>query len=297
MAPTVRERDLFLRAGRRMFVASIVFVGLLLILIKTLSGSAGYLVGWGVAMVAFQAYVAVEVILINRGVRAIRESSTASDEPNPSAVLRGATAVASKLRGRVYRSRARFLGLPLLDVQVADPALGGVPNAPPTPRVARGWVAIGDDARGILLAVGSKARGLVAIGGVAIGGLSMGGASFGIVAFGGLAVGLVGIGGLAVAVLAFGGGAVGWQAFGGMAVAWDLAVGGAAFAWNTAGGGAAVAHGQVVRDLAAFDQPAARIFRWTMSHMRQVQVGFVAFAVVASVLPSLLMYGRNRGAR
>jgi zinc protease len=296
MAPTVRERDLFLRAGRRMLVASIVFLGLVLILIKTLNGSAGYLVGWGVAMVAFQAYVAVEVILINRGVRAIRESSTASDEPNPSAVLRGATMVASRFRGRVYRSRASFLGLPLLDVQVADPTLGVAPSAPPTPRVARGWVAIGDDARGILLAVGSRARGLVAIGGVAIGGLSMGGASFGVVAFGGLAVGLIGVGGLAMAVLAFGGGAVGWQAFGGVAIAWELAVGGGAFAWNTASGGAAVAHGLVVRDLAALDQPAAHIFRWTTAHMRQLQMGFAAFAVVASMLPTLLMYRRRRGA-
>ena len=95
-------------------------------------------------------------------------------------------------------------------------------------RVARGWIAIGDDARGILLAIGSTARGLVALGGRAFGVVSFGGLALGLVAFGGLGLGVLGIGGLGAGVYAFGGGAVGWRAAGGLAIGWDIACGGGA---------------------------------------------------------------------
>ena len=108
-------------------------------------------------------------------------------------------------------------------------------------RVARGWIAIGDDARGILLAIGSTARGLIAVGGRAFGVVSFGGLAVGLVAIGGLGLGVLGIGGLGAGVYAFGGGAVGWRSAGGLAIGWDVACGGGAFARHAAIGGAAIA--------------------------------------------------------
>ncbi|APW60295.1 sigma-70 family RNA polymerase sigma factor [Paludisphaera borealis] len=295
MAPTVRERELYLRAGRRMVLASLIFTGAILVMAKTLAGTPRYMIGLGLAIVLFQVYIFAEAIRLSRIIKAIRKTVPAATDLNQTAMRRGAASLAGKIRGRVYQSPIRLLGLPLLDIQVADPVFVTGHESSPLPRVARGWVAIGDDARGILLGVGSKGYGLVAIGGRAVGGLSMGGVAVGVVAIGGLGLGLVGLGGLAVGVLAFGGGAVGWQACGGLAVAWDLAIGGGAIAWNTAAGGAAVAHGVAGGDPAGFDQPAGRLMRWTLNHRDQVRLGFIALAVVVGALPSLLMYRRNRG--
>ena len=124
------------------------------------------------------------------------------------------------------------------------------PDDPTAPekgrRVARGWIAIGDDARGILLAVGSTARGFIAMGGRSFGVLSFGGLAMGLVAIGGLGLGVVGIGGLGAGVYAVGGMAVGWQAAGGWRRRWDAAVGGGAVARHMAAGGAAIARDYAV---------------------------------------------------
>ncbi|MGC8644050.1 MAG: M16 family metallopeptidase, partial [Isosphaeraceae bacterium] len=137
--------------------------------------------------------------------------------------------------------------MPLVEINLSAPRPPGsrkpsdASGADDGPRVARGWVAIGNDARGLLLAIGSKARGLIALGGRACGVLSFGGLAVGLVACGGLGSGVLGIGGLGAGVYALGGGAVGWQAAGGLAVGWDLACGGGAIARHAAVGGAAVA--------------------------------------------------------
>ena len=115
-----------------------------------------------------------------------------------------------------YRSRLRFLGLPLVHV-----ATGGVADGAYRRGVATGWVAVGDIAIGIFFSCG----------GVAVGGVTLGGASVGLVSIGGLALGLIALGGLSAGVIALGGAAFAWYAaIGGLAIAHDFAIGGAAFA-------------------------------------------------------------------
>jgi RNA polymerase sigma factor (sigma-70 family) len=119
-----------------------------------------------------------------------------------------------------YISPWRFLGLPLLHIRTGRPSGEKL-------RPAVGWIAIGDLAIGVILAVGGFAVGGVAIGGFSIGLIAMGGGSLGIVAFAGVGIGLyAATGGLAVGYLAHGGCALGWHgAEGGMAAAHDFALG------------------------------------------------------------------------
>jgi hypothetical protein len=133
---------------------------------------------------------------------------------------------------RDYRSRARFLGLPLIHVR-SGVKPGGKAEA------AVGWIAIGDRAIGVLFAAG----------GVAIGGISMGGVSVGLIALGGASAGLLALGGFAVGLLALGGAAVGFLAAGGIATAWKGASGGLAIAHEFAIGGQTLA--QHANDAAA----------------------------------------------
>lgn len=121
-----------------------------------------------------------------------------------------------------YISRWRFLGLPLLHVRY-DPA---APDAAP----ARGWIAVGDRADGVLFAMGGIARGGIAVGGVAIG----------VVAAGAVAVAPLALGGIAFGALAFGGAAFAWNAIGGFATGWAGAAGAMALAHGFAGGGLAI---------------------------------------------------------
>jgi hypothetical protein len=134
-----------------------------------------------------------------------------------------------------------LLGLPLVHV-----ALSSVVDGQFRRGVATGWIAIGDVAFGILLAVG----------GVAVGGVS----------FGGIAVGVLPIGGLALGVLALGGVALGIVAVGGAAVAWHAAIGGLAVASHYAAGGVAIAP-EVIAQTAArvpsFSSIPHTPFRWT----------------------------------
>jgi zinc protease len=236
-----------LHAGRRILVLSIVFIAVLFGLIGTFGGRPSYLLAWGTWMLAFWAYIALECGLLARKVKRIRSEPDLGDLPNETALRAGWNSMAKQVGDRIYRSEASFLGLPLLDINLSAPMPPGSRKPVDSPefdtgrRVARGWIAIGDDARGILLAIGSTARGLVALGGRAIGVVSFGGLASGLVAFGGLAVGVVGIGGLGAGVYALGGGAIGWRAAGGLAVGWDIACGGGAFARHNAIGGAAIA--------------------------------------------------------
>jgi zinc protease len=247
-APTRRERDAILRSGRRMLLVSVVFIAALEGLIYAFAGQLSYVVAWAAWFVAFWAYLAVECVRLNREVKHIRAEPSPDDAPNETALRSGWTAMAARFGDRVYRSEAAFLGLPLIDINIGaprPPSAGkpaGSSEFDANRHIARGWIAIGEDARGILLAIGGKARGLIALGGRAIGALSFGGLAMGLVAFGGLGLGVVGIGGLGAGVYAFGGAAVGWQSAGGLAVAWDVACGGGALAWRAAFGGAAIAH-------------------------------------------------------
>jgi RNA polymerase sigma factor (sigma-70 family) len=109
-----------------------------------------------------------------------------------------------------YRSRIRFLGLPLVHVRY-----GG-----PSSLVAKGWIAYGPVAIAPLFACGGVAVGGIALGGVSIGLVTTAGIGIGLFSFSGLAAGGVVLGGLALGWIAMGGAAWGWlAAFGGRAVA------------------------------------------------------------------------------
>ena len=114
-----------------------------------------------------------------------------------------------------YRSKLGLFGLPLLAVRIGPQPDGAVRG------VARGWIALGDVAFGVLFGAGGAAVGAIAIGGVSLG--------------------LLSVGGLAIGLLAFGGGALGGWAAGGAAVAAHAAVGGLAVAMDYAFGGVAIA--------------------------------------------------------
>ena len=260
-ASTRRERDAIDRARRRMLLVSMVFIGALFGLIYAFAGKPGYLIVWGGWMAAFWAYLAFDCTWLARDLKRIRSSPDPDDLPNETALRTGWAEIAAHVGDRVYRSETTFLGLPLVDInwsapmppKGSEPFRGGK-------RVARGWIAIGDDASGVLLAIGSTARGLVAVGGRALGVVSFGGLALGLIAVGGIGLGVLGIGGLCAGGYAFGGGAVGWRAAGGLAVAWDVACGGGAFARHGAVGGAAIArdyavggeaHARHANDLAA----------------------------------------------
>ncbi len=119
--------------------------------------------------------------------------------------------MARKGHGVEYRSRAHFLGLPLVHIQFG-PRLRGQP-----PRVARGW-----------FASGPRAVGGIALGGMSMGGIAIGGFSLGILGFGGLASGLLALGGFAVGGVTFGGMSAGLVSIGGMSTGY-YAVGGEAY--------------------------------------------------------------------
>jgi RNA polymerase sigma factor (sigma-70 family) len=126
-------------------------------------------------------------------------------------------------RSIAYRSPLTLLGWPLVHIQF------GEANGPRLP--AKGWIACGNVAYGILFASGGRAIGAVSIGGIAIGGVAIGGCSLGLLTYGGMALGCFAAGGVAAGYIACGGAAVAWlAACGGAAVAHCFALGGAALA-------------------------------------------------------------------
>ncbi len=142
--------------------------------------------------------------------------------------------------GRDFTSKATFLGLPLLQIKTQSMPNHWQMKAPAerSATVARGWIAIGDKAYGVLLAMGGRAVGGIAFGGMSAGIVAFGGVSFGLISVGGLALGGLVIGGCSLGVASYGGLAIGWLAFGGG--------GGGALAWKCAVGGAEIAHEMAV---------------------------------------------------
>lgn len=115
-------------------------------------------------------------------------------------------------RPKRYTSKATLFGLPLVSIVYPRP---GDPKE--LPRVAKGWIAMGDVAIGVL-ALGGVAMGVVACGGLSIGLASVGGLALGGIAMAGVALGAAAVGGLTVGVLSAGGASVGYGASGGVAV-------------------------------------------------------------------------------
>ena len=143
-------------------------------------------------------------------------------------------AICNGPRSIEYRSPWTLLGWPLIHIH-----FGGAAGSRPA---AKGWIACGNVAYGILFASGGIAVGAMSMGGIAVGGVAIGGCSVGLLTFGGMAFGIFAVGGVAV----------GYMSCGAAAIAWLAACGGAAVAHNFALGGAALA--QHAND------PAARTF-------------------------------------
>lgn len=299
LAPTKREREYLLRVSKRMLIVSILFT--LVLFAFTALLATGLMVGpyiflWAVWMISYGTYITVEAVRFTRAVRNMRTEPMPADEPNDSCMRARFTAFASRYRGRVYRSQMALFGWPLIDINVGDPLPPGESCAvvePRTPRVARGWIAVGDEAHGILLAMGGVARGLIAVGGKSLGVLSLGGCATGIVAIGGLAIGIVSFGGLGLGVWALGGAAIGWQAAGGAVMAWDVAAGGIAVSWHAAFGGAAIAHdfavgagawAEHINDQAAkavlLDHPIVQGMDWYNANLAFCLIGIAALSLL-----------------
>ncbi len=158
-------------------------------------------------------------LICQRRIRRLRTDAIA-DNPN---MLAKAQEMATHWN-REYRSRRALLGLPLVHINIGGTPDGHIP-------VAKGWIALG-----------AKAYGLVfACGGLAIAPISFGGFSVGLLAWGGFAIGVFTFGGFGLGIWALGGLAIGWKAIGGCALAWHAGQGGAAIARDFAQGTVAVA--------------------------------------------------------
>lgn len=92
-------------------------------------------------------------------------------------------------RALIYQSGTKLFGLPLIDVH-----FGHSREQPLARGYARGWIALGDVAYGIVFALGGFAAGGVALGGIAIGGVSVGAVAAGGGAYGLIAAGYVAVG-------------------------------------------------------------------------------------------------------
>jgi len=121
-----------------------------------------------------------------------------------------------------YRSRAEFLGAPLVHAR-----FGGAGAV----RAVRAWIALGD------VAVGR----LFALGGVAVAPVCIGGFGAGLAVFGGFAVGPLVYAGYGLGFWALGGFVTGWLAAGACAIAGDAGLGGICLAGRHALGGIALA--------------------------------------------------------
>jgi RNA polymerase sigma factor (sigma-70 family) len=303
LAPSKRERDYLRWVGRRMLVISIVFFLALIVVLWALAGRVPfpiYLAIMAAWFLVYGIYVTIETLCVVRETKHIRADATAQPNDAPLRVL------ASRFRGREFRSRTTLFGLPLVHINVSDPTQRGEPGRPPERRLARGWIAIGDDARGILLAIGGRAVGLIAFGGLALGGLSFGGLAFGVVAFGGLALGGLALGGLGIGGIAAGGIALGWQAIGGAAIAWDVACGGGAIAWHAAYGGGAIAHDYAVggeaiaahanndaANAVLLNHPLQQALQWNLANNGWLTPAVVVVCVGLALAIFHLMYRRE----
>ena len=127
-----------------------------------------------------------------------------------------------------YKSSTRLLGLPLVHIATGPPE-----GSTRVRGIAKGWIAVGDIAFGIVFAFGGLAVGALSVGGLSIGVLAVGGLSTGILAVGDLSTGILTFGGLALAAFAVGSGAIAvWAANGGLAVADEYTLGGPAIGSN-----------------------------------------------------------------
>jgi hypothetical protein len=210
------ERRLIKKFYKSLLWPGLAFPLVAMVALFALYRGLGGLTPWfAVAVVA--TIVGYVVFLISFSLNTLRAWNN-----DPALKLARAAAAASPKSFYEYRSKAKFLGLPLVHFRFGNPFAGWK-------NPARAWIAGGDFAVG----------GLAAFGALAVAPVS----------FGGIAVGLLPVGGFALGLLVFGGFGFGWWTYGGIAIGWQ-AVGGCALAWNAAMGGCAVARDFAVGGLA-----------------------------------------------
>lgn len=122
-----------------------------------------------------------------------------------------------------YKSKTEILGLPLVHIKFRNKF--GLGYNLKLER-AKGIIAIGNIANGVLFGFGLISTGLISFGCLSLGLLL----SFGAISIGGISLGGIAIGGLAI-----GGLAIGIEAIGGLAIAKNVAIGGAAFGTTAIG--------------------------------------------------------------
>lgn len=232
MAPTMTERRLLESRGRIMMFAAVIFTLLILVatglVVWSRQGAAWYVGSILLTTIVFIGIIIRESLRTQSMVKRLRESIDPDEDPNPSPLRARFGDRLQPRSGYRYTSAKEWLGLPWIDIRFRG---HDVSSTPPPPAVARGWIAIGDQAQGVLLGVGGVARGLIAFGGLAYGGI----------AIGGMTAGVFGVGGCALAGWALAGGAMGYHAAGGAALGWRSAAGGFAMARHVAFGGMAIA--------------------------------------------------------
>jgi RNA polymerase sigma factor (sigma-70 family) len=123
-----------------------------------------------------------------------------------------------------YRSRATFLGLPLVHIRIGD-------RFDALQKPVQAWFAMGNYAYG----------GLLAFGGIVIAPFAIGFCGIGLIPFSGIAIGLIPVGGIALGGWTYGGLAIGWQSLGCISIALNLAAGNIAIARDYAMGHLAIA--------------------------------------------------------
>ena len=291
LAETETERQLLLERGRFVMRMTVLFT--VAIFAVTLSMVFNWLnVVWFASILtavclAFVVSIISHTMRTQVLVRDLRLQLDPETSPNESALrkMMESRFGKKKMADRCWTSTACFLGLPLVDIQLsawnyANPGYGN------QRKIARGWIAIGDSAHGILLGVGGIARGIVAFGGL----------SMGLISFGGLAVGVLSLGGATIGAIAIGGAAIGWDALGGAAAGWHSAAGGAAVAWHIAVGGGALAHDFAVGGRAyaaevntplAMEVMETQSLFWMMEWIRLNSRIVLIGSIVISVVPSL----------
>ncbi len=240
LAPTETERQLLLERARLTIGVGLFYaLGVLLLsllLSFSLLAPMVFLSGLIGLSLPFTGWTILQAVKTQTLVKLLRKELSPVEDPNQSKLAAKfqdkSNSATIRVCGRRYTSSISLFGLPLIDIQVSDPTLNNLSRLDRSQAlVAKGWIAIGDVAKGVLFAAGGRSYGAVAVGGFSCGLISVGGMSIGLLSFGGLALG----------ALAFGGAALGYDACGGVAIGWHSAAGGAALAYYVAAGGGALA--------------------------------------------------------
>lgn len=244
-AESERERRFVIKHTRLMIAIMVGFLAFMFAALAYRAANPGVMIGLqAIAVLVYVAVILALVFRFNAAQRRIRREEAVHRTPE---MVQMAQRKAMAWQTFDYKSKARFLGLPLLHVRTGR-------RAEEKLIPACGWIAIGDLAIGVI-AIGGVAVGILSIGGIGVGALALGGVALGLVSFGGVALGIAAAGGgLAIGYLAHGGCSIAWHAAeGGLAWARDFAIGGRAFADHSNDEAAR----QTIQDLAFFKAAAA----------------------------------------